>query len=55
MRGRPKLNDDDKRNKNYVIRLRNDEYDNLKKLAARAGVSVSNYIRTKVFEKEENQ
>jgi len=48
MRGRPKLNDDDKRNKSYVIRLRNDEFDNLKKLAAGAGVSVANYIRTLV-------
>lgn len=54
MRGRPKLSDNDKRNKNYVIRFRNDEFDNLKKLAAGAGVSVANYIRTKVFEKEEN-
>ena len=52
MRGRPKLNDSDKRSKNYVIRFRNDEFDNLKKLAAGAGVSVANYIRAKVFEKE---
>lgn len=45
MRGRPKLNDNDKRNKSYVIRFRNDEFDNLKKLAAGAGVSVAKYIR----------
>lgn len=48
MRGRPKLNNDDKRNKSYVIRFRNDEFDNLKKLAAGAGVSVANYIRALV-------
>lgn len=48
MRGRPKLNDNEKRSKSYVIRLRNDEFDNLKKLAAGAGVSVADYIRTLV-------
>lgn len=54
MRGRPKLNDDDKRNKSYVIRLRKDEFDNLKKLAAGAGVSVANYIRARVFDEVMN-
>ena len=48
MRGRPKLNDNDKHSKAYVIRFKKDEFDNLKKLAAGAGVSVADYIRALV-------
>lgn len=52
--GRPKMSDEDRRSKTYFVRLKEDEYEELKKMAAEAGTSVAVYIRNKVFTKEEN-
>lgn len=52
--GRPKMSDEDRRSRAYFIRLKEDEYEELKGKAAEAGTSVAVYIRNKVFTKEEN-
>ncbi len=50
--GRPRKNDPDKLGKTYFVRFTERQYLELKGMAAGAGVSVADFIRKKIFEKE---